>query len=77
MPKCVDHLFHRAPSSEPLLTVVRAIADKVVELAHEDGSVMRALMRRSALISADDRLALAAVQELPERPWKVGAPPRC
>ncbi len=77
MPKCVDHLFHRAPSSESLLSVVHAIAGKVVELAHKDGSVKRALLRRPALIRADDQFALAALQDLPERSWKVGPPPRC
>ena len=69
--------FHRAPTSESLPSVVHAFANKVVELAHKDGSVVRALMRRSALMSADDQFALAAFQDLPERSWKVGPPPRC
>jgi len=66
-----------APTSESLLSVVHALANKVVELAHKDGSVVRALMRRSALMSADDPFARAAFQDLPERSWKVCSPPRC
>jgi PAS domain S-box-containing protein len=77
MSRRFHQIFHRAPTSESLLSVVHALANKVVELAHKDGSVVRALMRRSALMSADDQFALAAFQDLPERSWKVCSPPRC
>ena len=43
-----DQIFHQAPASESLLTVVHALANMVVELAHKDGSAVRALMSRSA-----------------------------
>jgi len=76
MSRRFHQIFHRAPTSESL-SVVHALANKVVELAHKDGSVVRALMRRSALMSADDQFARAAFQDLPERSWKVCSPPRC
>ena len=41
----------------------------VVELAHRDGSNVRALMSRSALIRADDDIALATFQDLTEQLW--------
>jgi PAS domain S-box-containing protein len=62
-------IFHRAPASESLLTVVHALADMIVELAHKDGSIVRALMSRSALMRADDQYALASFQDLTEELW--------
>jgi hypothetical protein len=38
---------------------------------------VRALMSRSAHMRADNQLTLATFQDLTERLWKVGAPPRC
>jgi PAS domain S-box-containing protein len=64
-------IFHRAPASESLLTVVHALADMVVELAHKDGSVVRALMSRSAVMRADDQFALASFQDLTEQLWAM------
>lgn len=40
-------IFHQAPASESLLSVVHSLANMVVELAHKDGSVVRALMSKS------------------------------
>src|ERR1700733_6132059 len=54
---------------EPAITVVQALANEVVELAHQDGSSVRALMSRSALIRADDNIALATFQDLTEQLW--------
>jgi PAS domain S-box-containing protein len=65
-----DELFHRAPASESLLSAVHALANMVVELVHKDGSVVRALMSRSALLRADDTFALAAFQDLTEQLWE-------
>lgn len=66
-------IFHQAPASESsLLSFVHALANEVVELAHKDGSVVRALMSRSAVMRADDRFALAAFQDLTERLWVDG-----
>ena len=42
----------------------------VVESAHKDGSVVRALMSRSAVMRADDQFALAAFQDLTEHLWE-------
>lgn len=64
-------IFHRAPDSESsLLSFVHALANEVVELAHKDGSVVRALMSRSAVMRADDNFALAAFQDLTEQLWE-------
>lgn len=41
-------VFYSASADESVLSVVDAPANRVVELAHEDGSVVRALMSRSA-----------------------------
>ncbi|MDR3665133.1 MAG: PAS domain-containing protein [Mycobacterium sp.] len=63
-------IFHKTPDSESLLTVVHAFANMVVELAHKDGSVVRALMSRSAAMRADDEFALATFQDLTEQLWE-------
>jgi PAS domain S-box-containing protein len=68
-------VFHRAPPSESLLTVVHALADMVVELAHKDGSVVRALMSRSVVMRADDQFALAAFRDLTAELWERTASP--
>ncbi len=65
-----DQIFHQAPASESLLSVVHALANMVVELAHKDGSVVRALMSRSAVMRADDQFALATFQDLTEQLWE-------
>ena len=44
----------------------------VVELAHKDGSVVRALMSKSAMTRADDQIALATFQDLTEQLWEAG-----
>ena len=62
-------IFHEAPESESLLSVVHALANMVVKLAHKDGSVVRALMSKSVAMRADDQFALAAFQDLTEELW--------
>jgi hypothetical protein len=62
-------IFRRPQTEEFALPVVHAMADKVVELAHEDGSVVRALMSRSALVRTNDQIALATFQDLTEQLW--------
>lgn len=42
----------------------------VVELAHKDGSVVRAMMSKSAVRRVDDQFALAAFQDLTEQLWE-------
>jgi hypothetical protein len=65
-----DQIFRRVPASESPLSVVHALSDTVVELAHNDGSVVRALMRRSALACANDQFALAVFQDLTVQFWE-------
>jgi PAS domain S-box-containing protein len=64
-----DDIFHLAPTTESPVSVVQASANMVVELAHRDGSSVRALMSRSTLIRADDNIALATFQDLTEQLW--------
>lgn len=62
-------IFSQAPTTESVLAVVHACANTVVELAHTDGSTVRALMSRSALRRTDDRIALATFQDQTEQLW--------
>ena len=66
-----DDIFHLplTTESESPISVVQALANMVVELAHRDGSSVRALMSKSALIRADDNIALATFQDLTEQLW--------
>ena len=57
-------LFHRAPTSGCLLSFVQALADMVVELNHQDGSVVQAVMSRSVARRVDDQFALATFRDL-------------
>ena len=65
-----DEIFHLPPTTESALLVVQGLANMVVELAHRDGTSVRALMSRSALIRADDDIALATFQDLTEQLWR-------
>ncbi len=68
-----QEIFHQSPDSESsLLSFVHALANMVVQLAHKDGSVVRALMSRSAVMRADDKFALATFQDLTEQLWEEG-----
>ncbi|OMC56596.1 histidine kinase [Mycobacterium sp. IS-836] len=62
-------VFYKAPASDSLLSVVHALGNMVVELAHRDGSVVRALMSKSAVRRADDQFALATFQDLTAQLW--------
>src|ERR1700722_407085 len=64
-----DEIFHLPLSTESAATVLQSLANEVVELAHRDGSSVRAFMSRSALIRADDDIALATFQDLTEQLW--------
>lgn len=57
------------PAEESALTVMHSLANLVVSLEHRDGSTVRALMSKSALERADDRVALATFQDLTEQLW--------
>jgi PAS domain S-box-containing protein len=62
-------IFHKLPAEESVMSVVRAHADLIVELVHQDGSIVRARMGKSALLRGDDPVALATFQDLTERLW--------
>ncbi|MFC3775756.1 PAS domain S-box protein [Mycolicibacterium holsaticum] len=62
-------VFHTMPTDESAVSLVRAHANLVVELLHQDGSVVRARMSKSALLRGDDPVALATFQDLTERLW--------
>jgi PAS domain S-box-containing protein len=62
-------IFHTLPADESAFSVVRAHADLIVELLHQDGSIVRARMSKSALLRGDDPVALATFQDLTERLW--------
>jgi PAS domain S-box-containing protein len=62
-------MFHTLPSDASAVSVVRAHADLIVELVHNDGSIVRARMSKSALLRGDDPVALATFQDLTERLW--------
>ncbi|ABK70244.1 PAS domain-containing protein [Mycolicibacterium smegmatis] len=62
-------IFHSLPADDSAVSVMRAHADLVVELKHDDGSIVRALMSKSALLRGDDPVALACFQDLTEKLW--------
>jgi PAS domain S-box-containing protein len=62
-------IFHTMPADESAVSVVRAHADLIVELIHQDSSIVRARMSKSALLRGDDPVALATFQDLTERLW--------
>jgi PAS domain S-box-containing protein len=62
-------IFHTMPTDESAVSAVRAHGDLVVELVHEDSSIVRARMSKSALLRGDDPVALATFQDLTERLW--------
>src|SRR5271170_57901 len=62
-------VFYGASTTESALSVVDVLANMVVELAHNDGSTVRALMSRSALMRSGDEIALATFQDLTEQLW--------
>jgi PAS domain S-box-containing protein len=62
-------IFHTLPADESAVSAVRANADLIVELVHNDQSIVRARMSKSALLRGDDPVALATFQDLTERLW--------
>jgi PAS domain S-box-containing protein len=65
-----DQIFHAlSAADESVVNVVRQHADLVVDLVHQDGSIRRARMSKSALVRDDDPVALAAFQDLTEKLW--------
>jgi PAS domain S-box-containing protein len=62
-------IFHAMPADDSAVKAVRAHANLVVELAHKDGSIVRARMSKSALLRGDDPVALASFHDLTEQLW--------
>jgi PAS domain S-box-containing protein len=62
----------RTPIAGSAISTMHAYADRVVNLAHADGSTVRARMSRSALWRGDDPVALATFQDLTEQLWTEG-----
>ena len=65
-------IFADAAGTAAPLDGMRAYANLVVSLAHRDGSIVRASMSKSALRRDEDRVALAAFQDLTEKLWMAG-----
>jgi hypothetical protein len=51
------------------VSAIRARAGQLVELAHRDGSIVRAQMSKSAMLRGDDPVALATFTDLTEQLW--------
>lgn len=64
-----EEIFHLPLGADSPVSVVQSLANEVVELAHRDGSSVRALMSKSALVRADDIIALATFHDLTEQLW--------
>jgi PAS domain S-box-containing protein len=67
--KGFHEIFQTMPAEESAVTVLRAHADLIVELAHDDGTTVRANMSRSVVLRDDDEFVLVAFQDLTERLW--------
>jgi PAS domain S-box-containing protein len=63
------HELFRGSISGSAVSVVNAYAGRLVELAHADGSTVRAKMNRSALLRGDDQVVLATFEDLTEKLW--------
>jgi hypothetical protein len=57
------------PADTSPIMFIRAHAHQLVELVHRDGSTVRATMSPSALLRADDSVALASFHDRTEELW--------
>lgn len=64
-------VFRALTADGSAVAAVHAHAAQLVELAHTDGSTVRARMSKSALLRADDPVALATFQDLTEQLWST------
>jgi PAS domain S-box-containing protein len=62
-------LFHTLPTDKSAVSVMYAHGELVVELMHQDGSIVRAKMSKSALVRGDDPVALVVFHDLTEKLW--------
>jgi len=65
-------VFETPLQSDSAVTELQRHANTLVRLSHADGSVVRAVMSRSALQRADDDIALVTFQDLTEQLWLQG-----
>ncbi|MEU0494571.1 PAS domain-containing protein [Mycobacterium sp. NPDC006124] len=65
-------VFEAPLKSDGAVTELQRHAGSLVRLSHADGSVVRAVMSRSALQRADDDIALVTFQDLTEQLWAQG-----
>ena len=65
-------ILHTSPTNDSALTVIKTLAGQVVELRHQDGSIVRAQMSGSALLRGDDPVAVVVFHDLTEQLWITG-----
>ena len=65
-------VFETPLQSNSAVAELQKHANTLVKLSHADGSVVRAVMSRSALQRADDDVALVTFQDLTEQLWLQG-----
>lgn len=63
------HEIFRTPIAGSAISALQAHAGQLVELAHADGSTVRAYMSGSALLRGDDPAALATFHDVTEELW--------
>jgi PAS domain S-box-containing protein len=63
------HEVFRTPIAGSAISALQAHAGQIVELAHADGSTVRAKMSGSALLRGDDPAALVTFQDFTEELW--------
>jgi PAS domain S-box-containing protein len=62
-------IFQSQPAEESAVAIIRARGGQLVELAHAEGSIVRAKMSGSVLLRGDDPVALATFQDMTEQLW--------
>jgi PAS domain S-box-containing protein len=65
-------ILHTSRTNDSALTVMKTLAGQVVELRHQDGSIVRAQMSGSALLRGDDPVAVVVFHDLTEQLWITG-----
>ena len=65
-------VFETPLQSNSAVAELQKKANTLVRLSHADGSVVRAVMSRSALQRADDDIALVTFHDLTEQLWARG-----
>ncbi|NDV10964.1 PAS domain S-box protein [Rhodococcus sp. IEGM 248] len=61
-----------SPNGAEAVAILHDFAGKVIELAHQDGFVVRALVSRSVLLRHDDPITLVCFEDVTERLWDGG-----